>query len=535
MMVYRFIEGEQSTKSPASEYLNSLDDRDALVSFYDHIDVTMLIPLKDYAIVKEVELYVRNNNAIADWRSVNIFVKTLFSQAGENYTFTYSFTDNVVGNFYPLELSTKINDSIPQQSNYLAFIENRIFLIDSLVDYDYLNAFQLLITLDNNPITPDDRLPTPSPLYGIAEFEWDSEYSVGLAFYDRYGRKYPSSQNDRKLVTPVFVPSLLPGADTLPDQSLNPALLNRGKITAKYDIRAAGDIANYGKPPEFAFWWGMIRSKNTKWEFQQSIQCLLRFPYSITKWTDPDPASFPDANAGSTNLFLEDGYLYWDCGKLLALGGTNLTRSLVNDYIDVVIPPNFPHDLDNTILIDFMMRVCTDVNATKIEITNREVIEIFANKIRIRGDRAARWFSNDPAGFGQYATGGFPKFTTGVFLNGGQFLNKNETTFSLIIKRNRQNNLENIILYDTPQVYPVNNPGTSLATFQPSQHVDIISKNFLPAAVLPVLPEYQKVIDYAVFKGYALPSAPVRALQNALISDLKAAGVWAQLDVVYNF
>lgn len=482
MMIYRFVDGEQSTKSPVSIYLNSLDDRDTATSTFASITVAMQFPIKDYSIVKEVELYVRNNNAIADWRSVNVFDKTMFQQVGDLYTFIYTFTDNVVGNFLPLELSTKINDAVPQRSNYLAFLENRLFLIDSLIDYDFTPTFQIKIDLDANADTPDDRL-GGGILYGLAEFEYDSEYTVGLAFYDKYGRKYPSSGNDEKLVTPAFTPVTLPVADGLPDRNVF-AQLMKPKITAKYDLRAAGNIANYGKPPSFAFWWGLIRGKNTKWEFQQSIQCLLRFPYSITKWPDTDPANFPFA--ADSLLFLEDGYLYWDPAKLFALP-SSLTVTLANDYIDIVIPPSFPHPLDRTVLIDFMLEIVTRTG-TRTTIRNREVIDMFANKIRIRGDRNARWFSNQVGNNGQYRQ--FPKFTTGVNLTGagdGTYLYRDETTFPIIIKRRRQNNLESIILYDTPNVYPVKNPGTPFSVFQSSQTATIERAEYPPLFIAPQL------------------------------------------------
>lgn len=486
MMIYHFVDGEQSTKSPVSEYLNSLDDKDTLLSLYDAITVTMTFPAKDYSIMKDMELFVRNNNAIADWRSVKLISRTLFSQAGENYQHAYLFKDDVIGSFFPLELSTKINDSVPQRSNYLAFIENRLFLIDSLIDYDFTSTFQILITRDTNATSYDDRVVTPSPLYGLAEFEYDSEYTVGLAFYDKYGRKYPSSINDVRFVTPPYVPTPLTATpDKLPDASVaSNAALKKAKITAKYDLRAAGNPANYGKPPSFAYWWGMIRGKNTKWEFQQAIMCLLRFPYSITKWPDPDPAKFPYAAQGY--LFMEDGYLYWDPAKLLAVTGAgNLTYTLVNDYIDVVIPPNFPHELDNTILMDFMYEICTSALATRIQMVNREVVEVFANKIRIRGDRAARWFRTDAANGGQYFL--FPKFTTGVNLDAGQFLYRDETFFPVIIKRRRQNNLENILLYDTPQIYPVKNPGTIFAAFQPGQSASVTRVVVPPVSTAPAI------------------------------------------------
>ena len=42
--------------------------------------------------------------------------------------------------------------------------------------------------------------------------------------------------------------------------------------------------------------------------------------------------------------------------------------------------------------------------------------------------------------------------------------------------------------------------------------------------------DYQAVLDYATTQGYTLPSESQRAVQNQLVVDLKAAGVWAKLD-----
>ena len=104
MFLYRFSDGETSTKSPASEYLNSLDDFDTTASMYDTISITMDFPLKDYPLVKEVELYVRNNNGgVVDWRSVSVFKRELFVQAGDVYRYAYMFTDTAVGAFLPEE------------------------------------------------------------------------------------------------------------------------------------------------------------------------------------------------------------------------------------------------------------------------------------------------------------------------------------------------------------------------------------------------------------------------------------------------
>ena len=42
--------------------------------------------------------------------------------------------------------------------------------------------------------------------------------------------------------------------------------------------------------------------------------------------------------------------------------------------------------------------------------------------------------------------------------------------------------------------------------------------------------DYQAILNYATTQGYTLPSAGQQVLQNQLMLDLKAAGVWAKLD-----
>lgn len=42
--------------------------------------------------------------------------------------------------------------------------------------------------------------------------------------------------------------------------------------------------------------------------------------------------------------------------------------------------------------------------------------------------------------------------------------------------------------------------------------------------------DYQAVLDYATTQGYTLPSASQQTLQNQLVVDLKAAGIWSKLD-----
>ena len=47
--------------------------------------------------------------------------------------------------------------------------------------------------------------------------------------------------------------------------------------------------------------------------------------------------------------------------------------------------------------------------------------------------------------------------------------------------------------------------------------------------------DYQAVLDRATTLGYTLPSIEQQNLQNTLLLNMKADGVWAKLDVFYNF
>lgn len=47
--------------------------------------------------------------------------------------------------------------------------------------------------------------------------------------------------------------------------------------------------------------------------------------------------------------------------------------------------------------------------------------------------------------------------------------------------------------------------------------------------------DYQAILDYATGQGYTLPSGAQQILQNQLVLDLKAAGIWSSLDLLYIF
>ena len=47
--------------------------------------------------------------------------------------------------------------------------------------------------------------------------------------------------------------------------------------------------------------------------------------------------------------------------------------------------------------------------------------------------------------------------------------------------------------------------------------------------------DYAAILNYATTQGYTLPSASQRLLQEQLIVDLKNAGIWTKLDILYVF
>ena len=56
-----------------------------------------------------------------------------------------------------------------------------------------------------------------------------------------------------------------------------------------------------------------------------------------------------------------------------------------------------------------------------------------------------------------------------------------------------------------------------------------------PVPVPAIDADYQAVLDRSTALGYTAPSASQQTIQNTLVTDLKAAGVWDKLDVFYCF
>lgn len=59
-------------------------------------------------------------------------------------------------------------------------------------------------------------------------------------------------------------------------------------------------------------------------------------------------------------------------------------------------------------------------------------------------------------------------------------------------------------------------------------------RNFVPLLADEFTTEYQNILDYAIYRGYTLPSEQVQKEQNALLRMMKETGVWDDLDIFYN-
>lgn len=58
----------------------------------------------------------------------------------------------------------------------------------------------------------------------------------------------------------------------------------------------------------------------------------------------------------------------------------------------------------------------------------------------------------------------------------------------------------------------------------------LATHGFLASSISGIDADYQAILDYATTQGYTLPSAGQQALQNQLVVDLKAGGIWSKLD-----
>ena len=70
----------------------------------------------------------------------------------------------------------------------------------------------------------------------------------------------------------------------------------------------------------------------------------------------------------------------------------------------------------------------------------------------------------------------------------------------------------------TPTMTPTNTPTTSMTPTPSTPSFDA---------------DYQSVLNRATTLGYTLPSSAQQTIQNQFVLDLKSAGIWSQLDLLY--
>ena len=84
----------------------------------------------------------------------------------------------------------------------------------------------------------------------------------------------------------------------------------------------------------------------------------------------------------------------------------------------------------------------------------------------------------------------------------------------------------------SPTVTPTNTP-TVTPTMTNTPTVTPTMTNTPTPSVPGVDADYQAVLDEATLLGYTLPSSGQQTIQNQFVLDLKSAGIWSQLDLLY--
>jgi hypothetical protein len=427
-----FFDNEVSVLSVYSQPMPANKENQATPNFA--INTQLSCPVDIFSLVKSVTLLVREG-IDKPWRVVKDYLtsESGWGISGLNYVRTVEFVNEGLGGLLPLSESARAFDAIPRLSDSIEFIDNRMFYLESLVDYNIDESqFIFDVQYEISPYTWDDR----GAKYALGNtifpdvYQYNSNYGFGIVFFDKWGRRSPVVKRTDKIV-----PS---GADypNLADKNAaGPPYATHKRVTAKVSIN--------GTPPDWAHYYVVVRSDNKTFDWAYPTKALIRFPYSTIKYTG-DETNLP------AHTFLEDEYLYWQIDWIVdPLNNTGIGG--VGDFIDVIIPEGFPYTIDKTVVVNFTFPL-----DGIITLYPDEVVEIFSNKVRIKGTsgRKAAWGA---------AFRDFPKYYTGINLQGGQKLTDEETLMPVVFLHPKA--VIDEALYDATQVYPIVNPGAPSRSF----------------------------------------------------------------------
>lgn len=444
-----FIDSERGVLSTPSDYLPAIAEV-ATVAGNEFIDITITVQPSIFLMVNTIELFVRNTNNPTDWRSAFVIPSVNFVLTGGLYVYTYRFNDVGIGSFLAPDDALKLVDSEPRKSNSLELVSNKLFAVDSLIDYGEEVGWDFTMALTTPAASGDDRAAAGIQIYTQDDFQYDSEYVYALFFEDRYGRRIPSASKNKVLRTIPFTYFNTPNVDGMPNYSINP---NQAIMTIT------------GKPPSYAQSVVVCRSKNIKWDWQILQKCRVRFLYSTVPWDG--------VSALPTDTIKEDGWIYYS----LRTVGAPLQAFIQCEYIDIIVPTNFPFTVDNSLLIDIAVK-CTGYNsvtptspfANSIIINDRTIVTSFANKIRIRVDPTIAW-----ALYGMYdvvsacTPPGVPQFLSGrqyltLITAAAHLPNDNDSFLPIVFKKKAVATVEATVAW-SESVYQIANPGTDTRSF----------------------------------------------------------------------
>ena len=480
---YVYLDDEVSVLSPISRVAPPLDwDFDD--NLYNRIDVQLKMEADVQNFVKRVELLVRESNDsqfyIYDEFDPSEFILSLGSNVkGLDYAV---FLDRSGAYLSETESGSPF-ESVPRISSAMEFMENRVFAVSTLEEYDVeLNNWDCIVNIGVDPLAPEklnDKVYTPK------YYKENSEYIIGIVFEDGSGRSSaPTVRKNMAKQTP----------DNLQPYTLKGQLVGVSTpIIYNHPDAYTMTPAPSGKPPTWAKKYRFVRSANLSYIDWFQCRFLVKPLASTTPQTEEPPAA-------RTNWYLENGFWYID---------VNLTLQTVEDnnnpnyfawsaqYFHLVIPEGFPIPIDENSLIRMPMDYDTAPNKELKKIMS--VIRIDGGRILVRGIETtnARTLLYDEG-----------KQQTAVNLGGGEVLYNSEIYLNLEVLNPLQKT-GTPILYSVGKTYDVVNPGLDGRAFQPF-HEEIPGDCYYTA-----YEEYTKVTTFKE-DGVTSHSFPISASELQL-------------------
>lgn len=448
---YVYLDDEVSLLSPVSElapYADYYEDDEA----YNTVKVRLQFDydeLKD--VVKRIDLVVREKNT-GNWYKYDELQVSMFAGAqpiegtassttakGE---FFYIFRGDRAGAILS-DLDIRSAESVPRKSSSMAFMENRMFAVSTLEEYDVEESnWDALITIS----ATDKSFELNDDIYLPRYYKPNSRYVWGIVFEDEDGRESAASvRSGMEKKTPFTDKNYTLGVDL--------------RIYSHPQMISASVVFT-GKPPTWAKRYKVVRTNNLSFSSWFAAKCPIRFLYNTQNYETPD-----EALELIDEIFWEAGYYYYNVEKALETlrGNFNAGLPFDVDAVHVLIPDGLPIPVDENSIIRMAYTYPIGAGRRKQQYA---VQEINNGRMLISGLGWVEWEK--------------VLFTEAVYHNMAAILTAdnedlyNDETFLNIEIANplKLADVDSVLFYETGRVYNVVNPGTDSRAFQ-SNHDDV--------------------------------------------------------------